>query len=454
MIGKDKAFRIMEDALEHSKSDETEVVLMGHNHCLTRYANSQIHQNMAEVDSSLLIKAVVGKKIGVTSLNDFNSDKIIEAVGKAYRIALRLKDIDDFKGLPKKMEIPEISTYFPRTAEINAEEKALIVQDMIIRTHGDRMALNGAFYTGVSEIAVANSHGVRAYNIGTMSDLTALTSSSDASGYAGASSRNVDDLDYIRLVEESLDSAKKYGEVRTLEPGKYPVILEGYAVADMLMFLSYISFSSESVQDGHSFIVPNKGKKLFNDDITIYDDGLNPAIFMMPFDFEGTPKRRIDFIRKGVVTGKYTHNSYTAGKEGQSSTGHAMPSTIGLTKAYPTQIVMENGTSSREEMVKEMGRGLLVKRFHYLTAVHPLKTIISGMTRNGVFLIENGQIKARVNNMRFTQSVIESLKNVKAISSERKLIWLRDFSLDFPIAFLVPKYLFIENFSFTGQTEF
>ena len=453
MLGKEKCFDILENAIKSSKADETEVLLMGHNHCLSRYANSQIHQNVAEVDSILFIKSVVGKKIGITKINNFDKESISRAVDTAYKIALMQQEIEDFKGLAEKSEIPRVKAFYPRTAEINAEEKALIIQDMIARTHGDKMTLNGAFYSGYSETAVANSKGIEAYHIGSKANIVALTSSKDVSGYASMSSRNVDDINYTKLIEEALESSKTYGEVQNLKPGKYPVILEEYAVAEMLIYLSSMAFSADSVENEHSFVIPHKGEKLFGEDIEIFDDSMNPGTFMMPFDYEGVPKTRLDFIRGGVVTGKYSHNTYTASKIGEKSTGHALPPGNGLSRAYPFQMFMDAGTVSYDEMMKKMDNGVLIKRFHYLTTVHPLKTMLSGMTRDGFFKVENGEITARLNNMRFTQSVIECLKNVKAISKERKLIWFRDFTLDFPICVLVPR-LYIEDFNFTGQTEF
>lgn len=453
MLGKEKSMEILEKALKLSKADETEVMLMGHNHCLSRYANSQIHQNVAEVNTTLHVKAVVGKKIGVTSINSFDPESISIAMNTAYKIALTQKEIEDYSGLPGVAEIPQAQTYFPRTAEINAEEKALIIQDMIVHTHGENMTLNGAFYTGASELATANSNGHTAYHIGTKSNIVALTSGKDVSGYASMSSRNVDDIDYTRLVEESLASTKTYNGIKSLEPGKYPVILEEYAVAEMLIYLSDMALTANSVENEHSFVIPEKDKKLFGDHISLFDDGMNPATFMMPFDYEGVPKRRLDFIKNGTVTGNYTHNTYTAGKIGAKSTGHALPPGAGISATEPFQMFMEAGKHSCDEMVKDMGTGVLVKRFHYLTTVHPLKTIISGMTRDGVFWVENGEIVARLNNMRFTQSIIDAFKNTKALSDVRKLIWFRDFTLDFPICMTVPR-LYIEDFNFTGQTEF
>lgn len=453
MLGQEKALKILDDVLEKSGADQTEALIMGHDHCLTRYANSQIHQNMAEENATLFVKAVLGKKIGVSVVNNFHPKKIESAVQNACLAAKNADEIEDFPGLAKKKPIPGVSIYVPRTAEIVAEEKALIVQDMITRTHGESMMLNGAFYTGAAEMAVANTNGIRTYARGTLSNITALTSSKETSGYASGSARDVDQLDYAKLVEEALESARAYEKTVTLEPGKYPVILEEYAVADLLMYLGYMGLNAESVENERSFIIPHKGKKVFKKDIFLYEDAMDPDTFMMPFDFEGVPKKRVDFIKQGVVTGDYVHNTYTAARAGVESTGHGLPPGSGLNRAYPFHLFLNAGDKTDQQMLSMMDRGLLIKRFHYLTSVHDLKTVVSGMTRDGVFLVEKGRITARVSNMRFTQSIIEALKHVKAMSATRKPIWFREYSLDTPVTAVVPR-LFIEEFNFTGQTEF
>lgn len=453
MLGQERAFKIMEDALTRCEADQMELVLLGHDHFLSRYANSQIHQNVAEEDATLYIKAVIGKRIGVSTLNQFHPKTIARAVQLACESARRQREIEDFPGLASGGEYRDVQSYFQRTAEINPEEKALVIRDMIERAHGDRVSLSGAFYTGEDETAIMNTNGVKAYTCGTKSNLAVIASAKDTSGYAAVSSRDVDEIDHVRLVEEALESAKKIGEMKELEPGEYPVILDEYAVSEMLLYLSYISMSTESAEDGESFIPLNKGKQLFGEDISIYDDAYSPETLRTPFDYEGTPKRRVDFIKQGVVTGELTCNNYEAKRLGIKSTGHALPPLSGLSSTIPFNLIMEGGKYSEEELMEKMGTGILVKRFHYLTFVHPLNTLISGMTRDGVFWVENGKIVSSVQNMRFTQSIIEALKNVKGMTKSRKLIWFRENSMTFPFSSVVPR-LYIDKFNFTGKTEF
>jgi PmbA protein len=453
MLGQEKSFNIMEKALSFSKSDQMELVLMGHDHFLTRYANSEIHQNTDEEDAILFVKSVIGKKIGASSVNHFDDDAIKSAVKLAEEAASKQVELEDFSGLPEPQEVSEVKSYFPRTAQISPEEKALIIHDMISRAHGERISLSGAFYTGESELAVMNTNGVRNYFNETRVNLAVVASGENTSGYASFSDRDVDKVDHVHLIEEALESTKTYNNIITLDPGEYPLILEEYAVADMIEHLESLAFSSKSVEEKTSFIDSCRGVQLFPDEVSIYDDALHPATLSMPFDYEGGAKQRVGFVKKGVVTGDVTYNKFQAGKFGVNSTGHGLPPFTSPSATSAMHISMEPGGYSDEDIIRQMGTGLYVKRFHYLTAVHPLKTIVSGMTRDGVFWVENGEKVARVTNMRFTQSIIKMLSNVKAVSKDRKLIWFREYSVDFPVSILAPK-LYVEKFNFTGQTEF
>jgi PmbA protein len=453
MIGKEKSFEVMEKALSFSKSDQMELVLMGHDHFLTRYANSEIHQNTDEEDAVLFVKSVIGKKIGASSVNHFSDDALKAAVRQAEESAAKQVELEDFTGLPEPQEVREVKAHFQRTAEISPEEKALIIHDMISRAHGERISLSGAFYTGESELAVLNTNGLKNYFNETRVNLAVVASGENTSGYASFSDRNVDEVDHVRLIEEALESTKTYNNIITLDPGEYPLVLEEYAVADMIEHLEGLAFSSKAVEEKTSFVDTNRGEKLFPDEVSIHDDSLHPATLTMPFDYEGGAKHRVDFIKKGIVTGDVTYNKYQAGKYGVHSTGHGLPPFTVPSSTSAMHLSMDAGTHSNDDLIKQMGTGLYVKRFHYLTAIHPLKTIISGMTRDGVFWVENGEKVARVTNMRFTQSIIKMLANVRAISKDRKLIWFREHTVDFPVSVLAPK-LYVEKFNFTGQTEF
>jgi len=453
MLGKDNAFEIMEKAIAASEADQTQLVLLGKNYSLTRFANSQIHQNAAVVNSTLFIKTIKNKKIGVTSVNHFDESSLKDAVKRATDASTHLKETPGVCRLPDVCKYEKVNTYYPRTAKINAEEKALIIQDMIGKASPENLTLAGGFFTGTLELAVVNSNGLKAYTSETRADINIVTTGIDTTGYASAASRDVDAIDYNLLIEEAVESAKSYGSIIDVEPGEYTVLLDEYAVAEMLLYLSLSSFSSEAVEEGHSFITQFKGQKIFSDNVNIYDDAYASGTFQMPFDYEGVPKKRVDFIKKGVVTGNVTHNTFTGDKHLEESSGHAVLPISGHSASIPMHVFMGPGDKKPDEMKESIKKGLLIKRFHYLTLIHPLKTILSGMTRDGVFLVENGVIKSRVHDLRFTQSIIDVLKNIRAMSEKRKQVWFRDFRIDFPLSITVPKLL-VDNFNFTGKTSF
>jgi len=197
------------------------------------------------------------------------------------------------------------------------------------------------------------------------------------------------------------------------------VILEPYAVGELLSFLGYLGFNSLAVQEERSFFCNQIGKKLVDEKVTIFDDGLDPLGLQVPFDFEGVPKRKVRFFEKGIAR-EVTYDSFTAGREGKASTGHGLiaPNTAG---PVPINLFMSEGDASLSEMVRSIRKGVYVTRFHYTNVVEPMKAVITGMTRDGTFLIEDGEIKRPIKNLRFTESILRTLSRIRAVSRDRRL---------------------------------
>jgi len=190
-------------------------------------------------------------------------------------------------------------------------------------------------------------------------------------------------------------------------------------VSELMSFLGYLGFHALAVQEGRSFFCNEFGRKMVDDKITIYDDGLDPEGLQVPFDFEGMPKQRVTFFEEGVAR-QVTYDSFTAGREGKSSTGHGLiaPNTAG---PIPINLFMKEGESSLDEMIRSVRKGIYVTRFHYTNVVEPMKAVITGMTRDGTFLIEEGEIKSPIKNLRFTESVLKALSRVSAVSKKRRI---------------------------------
>jgi len=430
-----------------SQADETEVLIHGEDSALTRFANSIIHQNVAEANVTVQVRVAVGQQVGVASTNRRGEDALRDVVNAAMQIARLLPPNPEFPGLPDPQPIPDVNAFVAATAQADPAQRADAVGTICRLAVENDLVASGAFSTGAYELAVANSRGVWAYHSHTLADLTTVIMSDDSSGWAKRSALDVDDVDAEAAGREAVDKALRSRHPVAIAPGEYTVILEEYAVAEVIGYLAYLGFSAQAVQEGRSFMGGHFGEQLVGTNVSIWDDGLDGAGLPEPFDFEGVPKRRVDFFDQGIARA-VVYDSYTASKEpGRASTGHAMPA--GVTWGpLPSNLFMAPGTATKEEMLRTTERGLWVTRFHYTNAVHPLMTTLTGMTRDGTFLIEGGEIAGPVKNLRFTQSVLEALNDVEMIGRDTMLL-----AEDYFGAYRVPA-LKIGRFRFSGATEF
>jgi len=445
MLGPERMKEIVQHVLRHSTANQTEVLLSAQETALTRFANSRIHQNVAERNVEVRVRAVFGKRVGVASGNSVTAPMLDRVCERAAEIALLQPENPDFLSLPTPQPIPTVNAFVQATADCTPEQRATAVATICQLARDSGLTASGSFSTSGSELAVSNSLGVFAYAPSTQADLTTVVMSDDSSGYANGTSLDLGEVHPEELGREAVDKALRSRNPRPVVPGEYTVILEPYAVATLLSYLSYLGFGALAVQEGRSFMTGRFGQPLTGENISIWDDGQDESGFPTTFDFEGMPKKRVDLITAGVARA-VVYDSYTANKEGKASTGHALPAP----NAYgplPGNLFVQSGEVSKEQMLAGIDRGLWVTRFHYVNPVHPLKTILTGMTRDGTFWIENGEIQHGTKNLRFTQNVLEALSIVQMISKGTKL------SGGFFGAVRVPA-LCIGRFAFTGTTEF
>jgi len=437
--------QIAQRVLAQCAANQTEVVLLSGETELTRFANSRIHQNVAERNTEVRVRAVSGKKVGVASINDLSDAALQRVTENALQMALLQPENPEFRSLPAPKPVRKVDAFVQATADFTPEQRAQAVATIckLSKEHG--LIASGAFTTSSSEMAVANSLGVFAYTPATLSDLSAVIMSNDSSGYAAMTSPDVREINAEQVGREATSKAVRSRNPQPVEPGEYTVILEEYAVAEMLMYLAFLGFGALAVQEGRSFMANKFGQQIAGENVSIWDDGLDRAGLPIPFDFEGMPKQRVDLITNGVAKA-VVYDSYTANKEGKESTGHALPAPNSY-GPLPGNLFMSPGKDSKELMLAAVERGLWVTRFHYVNPVHTLKTILTGMTRDGTFWIENGEIKQATKNLRFTQSVLEALSTVERISRETKLRGGLYGGIRAPA-------LCIRRFAFTGVTEF
>ncbi|MCX6828682.1 MAG: TldD/PmbA family protein [candidate division Zixibacteria bacterium] len=450
MIGKDKLFELFEKVAKSSKADETEIVYIGSNFGLTRFANSIIHQNVNEANCKILIRTILGKKIGVASTNSLSYADLKATLSNSIEIAKYQKDNKHFPGLPGPEKYAEINTYFENTALYSPKDRARQVKKIFIRANKRKFLTAGAFATGDGEIAVFNTKGVRCYQTVTNASVNIIAMSGTSSGYSVGLSRKVEDIDAVVLADIAVEKAYLGKKPKPLEAGDYEVILEPAAVAALIEWVNYIGFGSKAYIDKTSFLSDNIGKKVMADSVTMYDDGLDQAAISMPFDFEGVPKKKVYFIEKGIGKG-VVFDRITGNREGVPSTGHGLTASDHGQGAIPLNIFIETGNKSLAEMIASVKRGVLVTRFHYINGfIDTPKLVLTGMTRDGTYLIEDGQIKHGVKNLRFTDSMLRAFSTVKGISPERQLIpsWWDS------VGCIAAPAFHLGAFKFTGTTDF
>jgi len=443
--GETQLKNIADRVLAMSGAEQTEVLLFASHSALTRFANSYIHQNVEDTSVEVSVRAVAGKKIGVAGTNMLSDESLRAVVERAAALAAHQRENEDFRSLPSPRPVSRVDAWAQRTAAFGPEDRAAVVAAICDAARESKVTAAGAFRTSAAEVAVANSLGVFAYHRETNADINTTIMSGDSSGYASRLSMDVDAINGKAVAAEAIDKCLRSANPISLEPGVYDVILEDYATSDILDYLAYLGFGAQPYQEKRSFMSGRLGEKVVGENVTIWDDGLSPETMPMPFDFEGVPKRRVDLITDGVAKG-IVYDSYYGGKEGKESTGHALPA--GATYGpLPMNLFLKPGSASVDDMLSSVERGIWVSRFWYTRPVHPLKVIVTGMTRDGTFLIEGGKITSPIKNLRFMQSYLDALSQVEMISSETRL-------LHGMIGVSRVPTLKVKGWTFSGATEF
>jgi predicted Zn-dependent protease len=445
MRGKDEILKFLKRGLEASKSDEIEILYLGKDSTLTRFANNTIHQNVKESNSIVRVRVIKDKKIGFVETNDLTEEGVVKAVKNAEEIANYSKEDPYFVKLPEKEEVKEVKTFFEENLNVTPIDIADKVKSLVNEAEKHGLIASGAFSLDLEEYMVLNSRGINVYSPYSSLTFTTVIMSESSSGYGDRFSMKFSEIDEKDLANEVIDRVLKGKNPKDLEPQKYEVILTPYAVEDILFFFAYLSFGAKSFHQETSFMSGKLGEKVFGENITIWDDGLDSNGAPIIFDFEGVPKKRVNIIENGIAKG-VVYDSYHAYKYGKENTGHALPqpNSIG---PFALNLFMKEGDSYVEDMIKNVKRGVFISRFHYTNPLDPKRVIITGMTRDGTFLIEDGKIVSPIKNLRFTQNMVELMNNVIEISKERKLQ-----KGDAHVS-VVP-YIRVKDFNFTGKTEF
>ena len=440
---RDLARRAVELTLDAGATQAEALTLSGES-SLTRFANDRIHQNVASADSKVSVRAVLGKRVGVASTNRIEPEPLRECCRAAVEAARHAPEDPDFPGLPAPEPVAAAQRVAEATRDSTPESRALQVAAIIQPSVSHGLTAAGSLARGLEVLAIANSLGVDAAMAYTTSRATVLSMGPDeGSGWASFSDRDLAALDPASLGETAASLALRSAGPVDLAPGDYTVVLAPEAVADIVQFLGWFGCSAKAVEEGRSFMTGKEGQQVVSELITIVDDAQADAALGPTFDYEGMPSRRTPLIVSGTAIGPVT-DSYWAAKTGRPNTGHALPAPNG-DGPLPLHLAMEAGDSDPDAMIASVKRGVYVTRFHYTNIEDPVRAVLTGMTRDGTFLIEDGALARPVKNLRFTCGAIDALGTTLAVSEARQLVGEEGGTL--------APYLLLERFTFTGQTS-
>jgi len=446
MLGKNKLSKITKKALLLAKENgasDAEVVLQQGVEELTRFANSEIHQSISLTDSLVHIRVAVGKKVGVSRCNRLDAQGIRDCVKKAIELANYQQIDPHYRGLPAKSSYIPTHKHYQRLSHIGPKGRAKAIDIIIKEAKKVLHHASGAFSESENETLIANSNGVLAYHRGLSASLTTILTGDKSTGFASQSGRGGSEIIAKNVARQAVYKAT-HGECIEVPPGEYEVILEPPAVAELMDFFAWFGPNARIFHEDVSFYQGNLGKQVFHESLTILDDPLHKLGYPIGFDYEGTPKRPIVLVKAGTLN-SVVYDSYHANKYKMENTGHALlaPNTWGPT---PTHLVVAPGKHTKDQLIKNVKKGLLITRFWYTRVVQHKQLMLTGMTRDGTFYIENGKITGRVRNLRYTQSIVEAYKDIRGIGNKLELHG----SEGSPS--LVP-HLHIGTFRFTGITK-
>ncbi len=370
---------------------------------LTRFANSFIHQNVAEEAVAVALTVAVGGRTATATSTRTAPDAADDLVDRALEAAA-LRPVDPlWPGMAPPAPVPDVHHFDPETAEADPTRRARLVRDFV--DAGPGLLAAGFCRTEAGAITFANNAGQRCAGAGTRAILDGIHQTPSSAGSAHQTSQRISELSGVEAGTEAAGKARDGVDPVEVKPGEYTVVLEPDAVGTIFMFLAMYGFNAQAAIEQRSFV--QIGERQIDEGITLIDDVTDPRALGVAFDAEGTPKRRVPLIGAGVPQ-TFVHDRRTAGQMATESTGHAVPGGAGF-GAFPTNMFVVPGTESRDGLIAGVDRGLLVTQFNYCRVLDPRTLAVTGLTRNGTFLIENGRVSGPVANLRFTQSFVEAL---------------------------------------------
>jgi predicted Zn-dependent protease len=440
ILTKDEAEALLKKVLSYSKADECEVNLSGTNNGNIRYARNAVSTSGAVGQTNLVVSSAFGKKLGVASINELDDASIEKVVRRAEELAQLAPENPEFVPFLGPQKYEASITYVQATAAITPKIRADAVAQSLQVAKESKLVAAGYLEDNNGFAAIMNSRGLFAYNTSTNVNfsVTMRTDDGKGSGYATRGYNDITKLDTKSVTKIAADKGLKSAMAQAIEPGKYTVILEPAAAAVLIENILF-NLDARQADEGRSFLSKPGGKtslgeKLVDERITMYSDPWNPDLPTSPWAGDGRPQERVTWIDKGVVK-NLTYSRYWAQKKGVK----AVPS--------PDAVIIEGGTKSLDELIKGTKKGILVTRLWYIRNVDPQTLLLTGLTRDGTFYIENGVIKYPIKNFRFNESPVIMLNNLEELGKVERTV-----SVESNVNYLLPP-MKIRDFNFTSLSD-
>lgn len=383
-----------------------------------RMSRNTIIQPQVEVSTRVSIRVINEKRVGIAVTDSIDEADILQAFEKALSIS-KIMNPAEYSGLPEK---PYHKHQFiePEENLFKSSKNFERLNNWFLLAKEAQAAVSGKYQVSYETLIVFNSKGTEAVFGAPVVLINFIVEKGELSGFGSFISRSYDPFTVHGELERAISKCSHNGEKMEISPGRYDVILEPEAAAELFELFSVYSFGAKLYQEGRSYITGRLGERIGSESITLLDDANKADQIQMPFDYEGVPKKRVPLIEKGIIK-EVVYDTETARRDGRSSTGHALPQPNPHGPA-PVHLCLEPGNLSYENLIKKVDRGILITRLNY-TNIEDLKNgIITGMTRDGTFIIEKGEILAPTTDLRFIQSVPEAIRNIDGISNIQKIV--------------------------------
>lgn len=431
---------MLKKVLSYSKADECEVNLFGNDGGNVRYARNSVSTSGFINQNTLQVASAFGKKLGIATINEFDDVSLEKCVRRAEELAQLAPENPEYVPFLGPQTYAESKTYVESTAKITPAQRAdLVAKSLKVAKDGKAVAA-GFLEDNYGFAAMMNSHGLFAYNVNTNVNfsVTVRTEDGKGSGYATRGYNDITKLDTASATKIATDKAVKSAAAKAIEPGKYTVILEPAAVAVLLENI-FFGLDARQSYEGRSFMSKagggtRLGEKMVDERVNIWSDPQNPDLPTAPWNADGRPQEKVSWIEKGVMK-NFTWSRYWAEKE----KAKAIP--------QPDAIIMEGGNKSLEELIKGTKKGVLVTRLWYIRSVDPQTLLLTGLTRDGTFYIENGEIKYPIKNFRFNESPIIMLNNLEELGRQERTV-----SVESNINYLLPP-IKVRDFTFSSLSD-